>query len=286
MEEMNDNRWPKPPPSVKDDPQLEFKKLRYQAKLQVVAARELAEIEKCKEHFKASTAYEYACQQALYSAYLDIAKGQLDRSRARAEFIEKAASVIGAAYGVILGLRFSISKDINLPPPIRSLVSPSFLALSITLAAIYLAYITPVRSKPSGQPSKQDALVGRRAFTRLTTQTVLRRISWLQSAIISLGFGVLFLPIAFLTNIQDNLVWAAVAASVLIVSFPLVVALRSKVKYVYWYLNSHRIWPKTPEGAAALFGGDSKRWRLSMTKPEWYLRDGDSIPINTHGMLA
>jgi len=291
--EMSSNRWPDLPEGLKDDPRLEFKKLLYQAQLQVVTTRQLADIEIAKEDFKANKAYEHVRRQALYTAYLDLAKEQLERMQARAEFVEKAASVIGGAYGVILGLAFNINKDISRIPPTRGLAPLFFLGLSLTLAAIYLAYITSPRVTPSSsrRPSTLDVDAERLRFIELTTNIVLQRIRWLQSAVISLGFGVLSLPVAFL-NIQDNLVedTVAVVVSLLIIFLPSIIipsgtALLLAAQSIYWRFKFRNVWPKTSQDAAKLFGGTPDRWEL-LDEGQWKLKDGSATKVDTHSLLA
>lgn len=138
--------WPPLPGATTNDPQFELKKLLYQAQLQTINAR----YEAVLEHDKALRASDYPLEEALFNAYLDVAKGQLDRARANAEFVVKAASTIGGAYALVLGLSFSINKDVNHPLPSRGLAPTIFLGLSIVLATAYLAYIT--RPKPFRGP--------------------------------------------------------------------------------------------------------------------------------------
>lgn len=206
--------WPPLPDAQANDPKLELKKLLYQAQLQTVTAQYEAVI----EHEKAVLANYDALYQAVYTAYLDVTKGHLDRVQARAQFVATAASAIGGVYAAVLGLSFSIGKEINRPLPIRGLASTIFLGLSIVLATAYLAYIT--RNKPmvgtsaSSLPSEQ-LLEERNTFIQWTSEAVLHRVRWLQSSVISLGLGVLFLPVAFL-QIQDTIVWIGVGIGVLI----------------------------------------------------------------------
>lgn len=55
----------------------------------------------------------------------------------------------------------------------------------------------------------------RNTFIGWTVEAVLTRSPWLQSAVVSLGLGVILLPVAFL-EIQDLLVWIASLAFVII----------------------------------------------------------------------
>lgn len=236
-----------PPPPLEDklyDEQIELRKLHYQAQLQTVLAQQVAEI----EHEKALQANIYTIDLAVHTAYLDVAKGHLDRVRVRAEFVEKAAGTIGGAYAILLGLSFSLNKEVNRPLPARGLAPTIFLGLSIFLAAVYLAYITPVQPLigPKPHPVRTQRVIQRRnTFIRWTSELVGKRARWLQSAVISLGFGVIFLPVVFL-DIQDNIVWLAVAVGLVLT------LLLPNAKVLFKRLLSFPVWPKNTEEAAKL----------------------------------
>ena len=53
-------------------------------------------------------------------------------------------------------------------------------------------------------------------FISWTSDVVLQRVHWLQSAIISLGFGIILLPVAFL-DIQAPYVWLSAALSLALI---------------------------------------------------------------------
>jgi hypothetical protein len=260
------------------DEQIELRKLHYQAQLQAVLAQKGAEI----EDEKALQAKIDTLDQAVHNAYLDVAKGHLDRVRVRAEFVEKAAGTIGGAYAILLGLSFSLNKEVNRPLPARGLAPTIFLGLSIFLAAVYLAYITPTQPLigPKPHPVRTQRVIQRRdAFILWTSEIVGKRARWLQSAVISLGFGVIFLPVVFL-DIQNNIVWIAVAVGLVLA------LLLPNVKFLFKRLLSPPVWPKNAEEAAKLFGGKVDRWELSNIELQWYLKPGDLVTLDTHGLLA
>lgn len=214
MDDDLEIEWPPLPDVESGDPQIELKKLLYQAKLQVITTQQAADLER-GEAFRANI---YLLDQALHNAYIDVAKGHLDRVRARAEFVEKAAGTIGGAYALVLGLSFDVTKNSGAALPVRGLAPTFFLGLSIVFAAVYHAFITkPYEIKVlhlQGTPSKQ-IIDERKAFIEWISDIVIARSRWLQTAVISLGFGVIFLPAAFLA-IQDIIIWIAVGLALLI----------------------------------------------------------------------
>jgi hypothetical protein len=209
---MSENRWPTLPEVGKNDPQAEVKKVRYQAELDDVKATQQADIER----EKASWANEYTLRQADLNAYVEVAKGQIERSRAGAQFVQTAAAAISGAYVAILGLSFAVSDELSSPLPARGIAPTIFLGLSIALTTVYLAYLTKPKEVAGAVP--QDLLYEmqrerRDAFIRWTKATVLARVKWLQSAVVSLALGVAFLPVAYLP-IGNIVVWILVALGV------------------------------------------------------------------------
>jgi hypothetical protein len=237
MSETNEEepgiRWPDLPQAVKNDPQLEFKKELYQAQLDELKAKQDA----FRQEGKDTRANDYTRAQALYSAYLDVAKEQIGRAQTRATFIQTAATAIGTIYTGVLALAYGLSSQPATLLTIKGVIPALFLGLAIVLAAVYLSYITDA---PAIKPSIPSGLISirleeeRNDFITWTSQIVLRRIPWLHGAIISLGFGILFLPIAFLTiSDTDIKLWIFVVVCIiiliLIINWPTVVHCLSKV---------------------------------------------------------
>lgn len=130
--------WPALPEVVKDEPQKGVKEALYQAKLDAIKADRNAaiEVEKASvaadiEREKAGWASEYVQAQAFYNAYIEVAKEQIDRSTARAEFVQKAAGAVGAAYTAVLALSFALGQTGTNPLPGRGIIPTIFLGLSI-----------------------------------------------------------------------------------------------------------------------------------------------------------
>ena len=153
---------------------------------------------------KDAQAHDAARGQALYSAHLAGAQGQIDRAQARAALVIQAAGAIGTLYAAILGLTFGLGGGATravAPLPVRGVVPAVFIGVAVFAAAVYLAYITSLGTFRDAPPS---GLLSYRLieqaddFIRWTARFVSQRIGWLHAAVISLGFGVLFLPAAFL----------------------------------------------------------------------------------------
>jgi hypothetical protein len=208
---VNHSKWPQTPNIAKDDPQAEVKKLLYQAQLDALKAEAQVNIDRQKADWE----HEYALDHLVYNAYIEVAKGQVERARAGADFVQKTAAAISSAYVAILGLSFVAAKT---PLPVRGIAPTFFLGLSIFLAAAYLAYITKpqeVESPNLGSNNVINQIERRRAFIRWVTSAVISRKYFLQTSIISLGFGVFFLPAPYL-NLSDNFVLTLIVISLLL----------------------------------------------------------------------
>lgn len=181
-----------------------------------------AERDAQRQMIKDAQAYDYTRGQALYSAHLAVAQGQIDRAQARAALVIQAASAIGTLYAAILGLDFGLGGGANkavAPLPIRGIVPAVFLGIAIFAAALYLAYLTSLGTfrdaKPSGLLSYR-LIEQADDFTRWTARFVSQRLPWLHAAVICLGFGVLFLPVAFLDLADLGVLIAGGVALVLV----------------------------------------------------------------------
>jgi len=237
--------WPEPIQSAKDDPLGDQKKALYQSQLQLTLAR----LQGLIEHDKTVRGSDAPFHQAVFQAYLDAAKAQIDRSITRGQAVFTAAGAIGTIYTGILGLAFSVSQAGHFLPA-RGLIPAVFLGLAIACTSVYLAYIKvppgtpsgvpPLRTflysrQPSGQeepeatqPSGQDKLQRvsflpsqrlldeRNAFIQWIEQEVIVRLPWLRAAVVSLALGVLFLPIAFV-GLPDLFVWLCGALGLLVI---------------------------------------------------------------------
>lgn len=229
-----------PPPDFKDDdPELEAKKIHYQAILNLsqsafdsaVRIIEAKEIEKLKDN-EATWANEYKLAQSIHDAYIDVAKNQLRERLNRAEFIQKTAGAISGVYVAVLGLSFSVKDDAPLPS--KGIIPAIFLGLALFLSAVYASFLTesgemkgPISNGRLGtlQPARLNT------FILWTIHPVLKRKYWLQAAVISLGIGVLLLPLPYIA-IADWFSFVALVIGLLITFlFPIIIDKARKMKF-------------------------------------------------------
>lgn len=211
--------------------ELDLRKAREQLELDLRKAREQSQFDQAKAHAamlddvskakqqseididkarkaflndlqKAVEVNDHAMALAVHNAYVEISKGTIDRTRARAEFVEKAAGGLGTAYTAILALT-SFGANKSLPP--QGIIPTVFFGAAVVLAAVYLAFISKDEHKTSSGGQEGGAhdwetkqLNRLNELTRWTSSIVRHRVSYLHAAVISLGLGVLFLPVAFL----------------------------------------------------------------------------------------
>jgi hypothetical protein len=218
-------QWPPIPTVTDQDPQAEVKKILYQAQLDYLKAeheasialdkaRKDAEIESVKreatadiERERADWANEYSQAQAVNSTYLEIAKGALDRGTAKATYVQTAALAISGIYTGLLGLAFTVTGGRFLPA--RGVVPGLFLGLAIFLAAIYVSFITKPEDVSVSTSGGTLAGLQRQRRNNLVVWTrapALRRRKFLRASILSLGAGVLLLPLAFLDISPDRVI--------------------------------------------------------------------------------
>lgn len=227
--------WPELPEIAKDDPQASVKQALYQAQLDWIKAQQQADIAAAAtqaagdlDRHKLLLSNDFAQSQAIMSAYLDVAKGQIDRVASRAQFIQTAASAISTLYIGILGFSFAIDK--GAPLPARGIASTFFLGLAIVLATVFLAYLTippPTHGQEFTGLITEDERISRDTFILWTRNAAVgNRLYFLHGAVVSLGFGVLFLPAPYISG--NTTAWnigilvAAVAAVALTVLLPLI----------------------------------------------------------------
>jgi predicted XRE-type DNA-binding protein len=203
-----------PAPDFKDsDRQLAAKKIHYQALIDLTKAtyesslrsQENQEVEQFKADLMedATTwANEYALGQAIHNAYIEVAKSQISERMKRAEFVQKTAAAISAAYVAILGLTYSVEGKVLLPP--RGFVPALFLGVAIFLSAVYAAYLTDSGKMESTSKTHAVGDLGALQPARLNTfilwtiTPLLKRKFMLQASVASLGFSAIFLPLPYL----------------------------------------------------------------------------------------
>lgn len=230
-----DFHWPEPPVINKNDPQAEMKTALYQAQLDVIKAERQAnlavdkanidaKIEDAKreasaniDREKAEWANEYAQAQVVNGAYLDAAKSSLDRSVARANFVQSAATAVSGAYVGVLGLIYAVAQNKILPA--RGIIPTLFFGQAIFLAAVYVSFITRSEDVPglATDGSLYDKQRQRRnTFLVWISNASFRRRKFLQASVISLGIGAILLPLPFV-NISNTLAIVLAIAGLLTV---------------------------------------------------------------------
>jgi hypothetical protein len=173
---------------------VDIDKARQEAAIQAEKDRVLANTER----EKADWTNEYTQAQNFYTAYIEVAKDQIERAIARAEFVQTAAAAIGGVYTGVLALSFAVG-DFALPA--RGILPTMFFGLSIVLAAAYLAYIslpTKVPEFSSNGTLDSRQRVRRNTFINWAGAPVNPQSYLLQMAVFSLAFGVAFLPAPYI----------------------------------------------------------------------------------------
>lgn len=194
--------WPRLPDDV-DPKDVDYEKMRYQGRVNAFVEHLKAQDAADAAMEKADWDAEYANDKAFQQSLLDATKGAIDRAKARAELIEKAALAVGTIYAGVLGTTFSITEK---QMPIRGIVPSVFLAFAIAAAMVYLAYLTrPPGVDPLELHSSHVESQRRRInyFVTWVSATIFHRSYWLRSAVVSLAFGVAFLPLPFI-HIPDD----------------------------------------------------------------------------------
>jgi hypothetical protein len=171
---------------------------------------------------------EYAHQQAIYIAYIQVTKRSVDHVQSLGAYVQKAATIIAIAYMAILAAVFALSfnmKDFRMP--LQGMIPVLFLALAVLLATLYLSCITPCPPKQVvvGAPTLYEVQRLRlMTFMQWTLQNVLYWRSLLHMSLVSLSAGIVFLPAAYLAmgSPSNILMWIfAGAALVLVFALPL-----------------------------------------------------------------
>ncbi len=219
--------WPDPPATAPtaNTADKELEKALYEARLGAIT-NQLAEM---ADSTKAGKANYDTQSQAILGAYLEVAKGQLDRSTARAEFVEKAAGTIATLYTGILAFTYSADLTKGKAFPSVGIAPTIFLGLAIVFAMFYLAYLTrpdPFKTTVSSGLLPQQLINERNDFISWAANSVFQRAPWLQTAVLSLGFGVIFLPVVYLTpSVSETALWSIVVICVVFTLLHLVLRL-------------------------------------------------------------
>lgn len=170
------------------------------AKLEVRKQRTAEEIARAKAELDADLAVEHE----YYKGLIEVAKSSVDRSRAAAESVQKAAGAIIAIYTGVLGISFSVSER---PFPARGLYAALLLGVAIVLSTGFVAYLPDPGTYDEADRASQDDTPGESTPERLTNMFIrwarissLDRAPWLRASVIALGFGLAFLPAPFISG--------------------------------------------------------------------------------------
>ncbi|HET7121112.1 MAG TPA: hypothetical protein VFI17_07665 [Solirubrobacterales bacterium] len=161
---------------------------------------------------KARWESEFSLAKLFHEKISEVAAGSVERSRDSAKYIQTASAAIATLYTGSLGLVFSVTDH---PLPLRGVFATVFLGLSVALAAAYLAFITtPRRLKMfEGGASMTEQQMNRTAFLIKWVNTTVRDRRWaIRASVLCLGFGVAFIPAAFISSHRPAAVPAAPAA--------------------------------------------------------------------------
>lgn len=166
------------------------------SKLEVRTKRTDQEIARAK----AETDAVLATRADYYKAVLEVAKGAIDRSRASADLVQKAAAAIVTLYAGILALAFSVADN---PLPGRALFAAVLLGLAIALSTAFLAFLPPMEDEEErltaadvgdeGEPGERLT----RMFVLWTRKASLARAPWLRGAVVALLGAVILIPAPF-----------------------------------------------------------------------------------------
>lgn len=139
-----------------------------------------------------------------HKAVAQVATDTIQRARSGVEFVEKATVAILGVYTGVLGVVFSVTDN---PLPSVGVIPAFFFALSIALAAVYLAFVKQADPPPGRETSsiiKHNQDLRTAFFVRWTMAIVRNKKSAARISVAALIAGVLFLPSPFLSIPDDR----------------------------------------------------------------------------------
>jgi hypothetical protein len=192
--------WPGIPGDFDAAKKMEAELELFKAQLEIQKAKDQSSIDREKteaqnnfDRSKDEFSYYYAMLQAINTGFIDVAKGAIDRSIQRADFVQKVATALGTIYSGVLAYSLSVDKEKHLT--FSGMLPVVFLGLAFVFSAFYVSFIT--RSKDIEIEESDGTLPGEihsqlNTFIAWATAPVMERRAFLHSSIISLGFGILF----------------------------------------------------------------------------------------------
>jgi len=200
--------WPTPPdPPAANTKKAELEKILFSGQVEAeVAERAWEASERTRNDADTLTrdaaawAAEYALEKSIHDARIEVAKGSIDRSHAGAEFIRNAAAGIATIYAAVLGVTYGAGDKVE-QAPARAIIPALFLGVALVCAAAYVAFLTRGKTVPA--PAAHNSL---RVYQENRVNTFVgwvaayafRRAYALHAAVLSLAFGVAFLPVPFI----------------------------------------------------------------------------------------
>jgi hypothetical protein len=183
-------------------------KLLYQAKLDFereVAkaaadgeiAAERAEQESDATRIAARETAVYSSIASFHNGLIEVSKAAIDRGRAGADTVQKAAGAIAGTYTAVLAAAFSVTDN---PLPSRALVPTILLGWAIVWSTVYLAYLSNSDGVEAPAPTtsfEEGAMRRSIAFILWTRNGTMNRKFALRTAVIALAFGLALLPAPF-----------------------------------------------------------------------------------------
>lgn len=187
--------WPAPTGS---DPEVQnpveaTKDALFDAKLEVRKKRVDAEVARTA----ALNAARYEAVKGFAEAYREIAKGSIQRARDGADVVLKASAAIVTLYSGLLALVFAADGN---PLPARGIAAPIFLGASVVFATAYVAFLRAESGEvrqPDERALESHVVAWGEALAAITARIAERRVWTLRAAVLCLGVGLAYLPLAF-----------------------------------------------------------------------------------------
>jgi hypothetical protein len=174
----------------------ELKKLAAEHQNALDSAADTAASELQKSHWES----EFSLARLFHEKTTELAAASVERSRDSAKYVQTAAAWIATLYTGLLALVFSVTEN---PLPSRGIYAAVFLGLSVALAVAYLAFIASPRHLLmwDGGSSLSESQLNRTGFFVKWVNASVRERRWaIRASVISLAFGVAFIPAAFVSN--------------------------------------------------------------------------------------
>jgi hypothetical protein len=142
-------------------------------------------------------------RKKFYDKAYELASAAVDRSRNAAEMVQKSGAAIVSIYSGVLAVVFTVTRN---PFPVRGILTPTFIGISIACCAAYSGFVGAGDKFPFVAPLDRTLVSQRelRAFVRysifsqVATELSMRRIWLLHTSVTALAIGVVFLAAPFI----------------------------------------------------------------------------------------